>query len=252
MDRERCADAVKLLKLRATEWSVAAADHFWLHLVRRLDARLRQRQNIFEFSSDPHCLFRIALCPAAGERVPPGLRIEDGDFIGELHLWNEHVPPLPDGGPNFLWARLIWRRARDSFALLAESVRSDRRFDRVRVFRAKTRLGGERLDRFGRLVKSFGFEQVEELSCGTPRECLIALGESLHLWALLRAFNPTALATHRLIQLRFRQLWMSRETLLLRYPAARRFAGAPVFEADAAAGLDSLPLPPLPSKSALA
>lgn len=137
--------------------------------------------------------------------------------------------------------------------MLAESARCDSRFKHVPVFLAKTRLGGSKPRHFERLMKSFGFEQVEELTGGDWQERLAGLGECLHLWALLRAFNPIVLANHHLIQLSSRQLWMSREMLLAKYPARFRFAVvSQALAENEVPKLNSIAAAPPPSEHALA
>lgn len=196
------------------------ASYLLLPLCRRVDTFLRQRQSIFEFCHNPLCLLRIALRPAElTSGLPEGLPVQPGGLVGELHLWNEHIPPIPADGPNLAWARLLRERMFKSFALLAASVRHEPRFQAVNVFTAKTRLGGDRSrTHFERLMKPFGFERIADRKCRGWREQLSGIGECLHLWGLLWVFNPVALTHHRLIQLSFRQLWMSRQTLLEKYP----------------------------------
>jgi hypothetical protein len=254
MNVELCHNTVRWLKIRPADLSGFVADHFWLNLIRQMDVVLRRRQNIFEFCTDPRCLLRIALHPTTGEKLSSGVRVQNGGLIGELHLWNEHIPPIPASGPNFAWARLIRWRTAESFALLAESVHSDSRFKNVLVFHARTRLGADQPRHFERLMQSFGFERVEELTCSNWREQLTGLGECLHLWTLLCAFNPVALANHRLIELPFRQLWMSRETLLAKYPVRSHFlAAAPLpFNENDVSDPNPIPVTPLPSENALA
>jgi hypothetical protein len=201
-----------------------AVNHALSSIARQVDVFLRRQQDIFEFCDDPRCLLRIALRPVKADFVlPNGFQVKRGRLIGELHLWNEHIPPIPSGGPDFAWGKLIRLQTFRSFALLAENVCLDSRFRGVQIFCARTRLGADKSpELFDRLMQSFGFELVEKLACANWREQLVALGECLHLWSLLRAFNPVALTNHRLIQLPFRRLWMSRETLLRKYPAILR------------------------------
>jgi hypothetical protein len=196
------------------------ANHALTYAIRQMDARLRRRQHIFEFCDHPHCLLRLALRRAGTDFAPPaGFSLRRGASVGELHLWNEHILPIPAAGPSFVWAKTIRRRMRESLALLAESARADPRLKDVEMFGAKTGLGGDKPRApFERLMKSLDFDRVEELTRADWRERWVGLGENLHLWALLHAFNPMALADHRFFRLSFRQLWMSREALLEKYP----------------------------------
>ena len=59
------------------------------------DALLRHLYQIREFTDDPNCLLRLAIKQAGTPlRLSDGTRIMPGDPIGELHLWNDHVPPF--------------------------------------------------------------------------------------------------------------------------------------------------------------
>lgn len=198
------------------------ADYLWLSVIREVDGFLRRRQHIIEFCHDPRCLLRIALHSVEpGDPVNGSWRLQPGERVGELHFWNEHIPPVPAGGPNLAWAKLIRQRMFGSFALLAESVRTDASFKNVQVFFAKTRLGADKpRAHFERLTKPFGFERIEELACRGWQQKLVGLGECVHFWALLRAFNPETLTHRRFFQLPARQLWISRKTLLEKYPPA--------------------------------
>jgi hypothetical protein len=231
------------------------ANHALTYAILQMDARLRRRQHIFEFCNHPRCLLRLALRRVGDDfELPAGLSLPRGAGVGELHLWNEHIPPIPAEGPNFVWATTIRRQMRESLALLAESARDDFRLRDVAMFGAKTGLGGDKpRAHFERLMKSFGFERVEELTRADWRERLVGLGESLHQWALLHAFNPMALMDHRLIQLSFHQLWMSRETLLEKYPpGARGFATLLTVNECGVSDRRPVGVPPPTSETALA
>jgi hypothetical protein len=230
MNAENFPNAMRSLKTSWADLPALTANRALVSVIQQVDVFLRHQQNIFEFCDDPDCLLRIALRPVrAGFFLSTGFQVQPGKLMGELHLWNEHIPPIPAGGPDFAWGKLIRRQTLRSFSLLAENVCFDSRFRDVQVFCARTRLGGNKSpELFDRLMQFFGFELVEERACAGWREQLTGLGECLLQWSLLRAFNPAALTNHRLIQLPFRQLWMSRETLLRKYPATLRFPDGPL------------------------
>lgn len=187
--------------------------------VHRLDAFLRRQQNIFEFCDAPHCLLRVAVHPVeAGVILPSGYELRRGEFRGDLHLWNEHVPGLLATGADLLWAVLTRRRMRQSLALLAAAVQNDPRLDAAKVFCAETRLGaGKPRVQMERIAKFYGFELTDAPQPGNLQEHLSDLGERIHLCAMVRAFNPGALTMGHLIRTQRHQLWMSREVLLSKY-----------------------------------
>lgn len=102
--------------------------------IQRLDRHLRRRRGIFEFTDDPACVLRLAIAPdAAGAR------------IGELHFWNEQMPPT---------SFALGRRLHRSLVLLARFVASRPELADLRRFVADIFLDASypvaRLDRAAR------------------------------------------------------------------------------------------------------
>lgn len=56
-------------------------------------------------------------------RPPIGINtIESGALVADLHLWNEHIPPMPKGGPDLVWARQVSTQVRRSLDELARNL----------------------------------------------------------------------------------------------------------------------------------
>ncbi|MDB6112228.1 MAG: hypothetical protein JWR69_3978 [Pedosphaera sp.] len=199
---------------------IAGSGEMLAHSARRLDAHLRKKQGIFEFCDHPHCLLRVAVRRTEENLVlSDAIRLRRGELIAELHLWNEHIPQIPEDGPKLSWAVLTQRRMRHSLALLADQIRSGNRLDQVRVFHARALFGnGKSQARMERFAKLYGFELARTPPSNTLPGRLRNLGECLHQWALIRAFNPSALAGRRLTHVACHQLWISRDALLVRFP----------------------------------
>jgi hypothetical protein len=71
-----------------------------VYLIYRLDALLRHLYQIREFTDDPNRVLRLAIKQAVTPlSLSDGTGIMPGDPVGELHLWNDHVPRFPSGGP---------------------------------------------------------------------------------------------------------------------------------------------------------
>jgi len=67
--------------------------------VRGVDAILRHRQGIEEFTDDRHCIFRISTETAGRAAIlSDGAAIRPGDPLVQIHYWNEHMPVLPENG----------------------------------------------------------------------------------------------------------------------------------------------------------
>jgi YkoP-like protein len=199
-------------------------DDFWLALVGSVDAVLRSLHGIYEFTDDPECVLRVALTRARHPVIlSDGTRIADGEPIGALHLWNEHLPAYSERGPDLAWASDIRRRVLHSMRLLAAYVEREPAWRSVPAFSAATTLSNRLGDtQIRRLAARHGFERIEP-----PRSLvgkLHALGDCFNTWALTRAFNPAALSRQPFLRGRY-ELWISRSVLLGRYGTARQPAG---------------------------
>lgn len=190
--------------------------------VRRLDRWLRRRQGIYEFCDDERCLFRIALVRAREERaLSDGTRVAPGEAVIGLHLWNEHVPPLPRRGADLAWAARAGRLIGHSLRLLAVHVAAAPALRDVQALHGRMALPAGRDDAgepFA-LARRFGFDASAPRPEGGVRGRARELGRELLLWALIWGFNPGGLRNKGL-RWCWCELWMSRARLLSRYAAA--------------------------------
>src|SRR5260370_40664511 len=80
-----------------------------------------------------------------------GTRIREGELIGELHLWNEHIPRYSEHGPDLGWAADMRRRILLSLRLLAQHVERHPAWQHLPAFRAdatlSSRLGAIQIPR---------------------------------------------------------------------------------------------------------
>jgi len=195
----------------------------WLlsNAVRRLDLRLRHRQGIIEFTSDPACILRLSAHHAEGDFTLRDRVVRRGERLGEIHLWNEHILPMTRGGANIMWGAAMRRRLRRSLECLADFVERDEAFADVEMFRGEVAFGpGKDLDRTRCFASGFGFEITVRPENGGLGSRLAATGQTIFLWAMMHTFNRGSLRSlKRLTHPTWLQLWMSRDTLLTRYAA---------------------------------
>ena len=72
-------------------------------------------------------------------------RLQPGDAVGELHLWNEHLLLVSVRRRDLRWAVTMRRRATQSLRLLAAHLLSDHRFDDVKaLYIQPASVGGRR------------------------------------------------------------------------------------------------------------
>jgi len=190
-------------------------------MIRSLDAWMRERQGITEFTDDPNCILRISLEAADRELLlADGAVVRLGDPILEIHFWNERLP-LASGATGLGWGGRFGRRLRRSFDGLAVALERDPRFSDAVAVRGKLAFAGARNNadcrRFGAW---FGFEVAEDARALTPRQRLHDVVEDFWLFALTYTFNPGALHGRSLVR-RHDDMWISRARLIERYGARR-------------------------------
>jgi hypothetical protein len=182
---------------------------------------LRAYHGISEYTDDPVCVFRIGRGLArAPMRLADSTVIAPGEPVGFLHLWNEHLPPYTNGGPDLAWAADMRRRVFRSLQMLAEVVEREPAWRGVQAFRGDATLS-RRLGeiQIRRLAERYGFERVP--SAPSMLQQLHFIGDCFNAWALTLAFNPAALERQGFLRGRC-EVWISRRTLLGRYGRADR------------------------------
>jgi hypothetical protein len=175
--------------------------------VRLVESWLRRANHVFEFTDDPECLLRLQISRAPGEPVV------------ELHLWNEHIPPLPASGPDWGWANRTQRLFLRSLRAAAREMQRDPRFAGVKAVRAVSVLfspGASPGDHSGgaHLMQRLGFDLVP---C---RSALGAFGdfwENFYAWWLMWAFNQVSVQRRQFFRLRRMEAWMPAEAFIQRF-----------------------------------
>jgi hypothetical protein len=187
-------------------------------IVRRLDALLRQVCEIREFSHAEWCLLRIAIGSSDRDfTFADGTCIRRGEPIGELHLWNEHVPPLPERGPDLGWALQFRHRLRRSLHELSVYVERDPAYRSIRAFRGEGVLGSRHeVKRLAAMARAWGFDVPRAERQGW-RRMAGDFWRNLYAFALLWAFNPGGTKGHALRELRRDEFWITREALTRQY-----------------------------------
>jgi hypothetical protein len=211
--------------------SIARPVDLWEGAVGLFHSTIRVYYGVYESTDDPACVLRIGLAEArAAILLSGGTRVEAGELIGTLHWWNEHLPRYSRSGPDFGWACAMRGRMLHSLHLLALYIECESARRQIRALRGDAALSARPgAAQVQRLAGRYGFERV-------PRDPSIlrrlhALGDSVTLWGLTRAYNPAALARQPFLR-DHHELWISRAALLERYsdgptPVA---AGAPLAE----------------------
>lgn len=190
----------------------------WLErAVFTLDRWLRRREGIYEYSTDPHCVFRVGLGNADQDlTLADGTEIHAGDPLLMLHLWNENLPVMGQGGPTVAWARQVSRAIHDSLRELARYLHQRVELDDVGALYGDMHLASARqAAQLARIVTRYGFEVVDDYDATRP-SALHRFGKSILIVLLVAATNPVALRS-AVLRRYHKRVFLSRATLARRY-----------------------------------
>jgi hypothetical protein len=184
-------------------------------LIRRFDALVRQAIGVFEFCDDEDCLLRLQITRAPHLLSFPGQEVGAGESVLALHLWNEHLPALPEAGPDLAWARRTQRLFIRSLRAAAAQMRLDPRMASVRAVGGITVLFFPG-DRSGGIlfIQRLGFTVMPYHQ---PLGRFGEFWENFYTWWIMWTYNPVSLRHRQLFQLRRSEFWMPVEEFLNRY-----------------------------------
>lgn len=183
-----------------------------------LDLWLRQRQEVFEYTSSRDCIFRIQIGRLAHAAVlSDGTCLEPGERILELHLWNEQIPVIPPGGASLTWARRMSRQLDVSLAELRRYLVTRPDLADIRAVRANMSFAtSEQVSQVARISHRYGFDPVPDPRGLTLAGRLHLFGENILITLLVLAQNAEALRRDSLRRDRS-QVFLSRGVLERRY-----------------------------------
>jgi hypothetical protein len=207
----------------------AAAPSLGRRVICGIDRLLRRAQSICEFTTSEHCLLRLAISRAdASVRLHDGVSIENGGTIAVLHLWNEHLPPLPKGGPTFAWANRMRQQLLHSLDELAAYAAASSSLRNVVAFQARGAFVSRgRSEKMVSIAAGFGFERIVRDRQPPLIIRVQDFVDNFWLWGLVWAFNPRSLRGRALIRQRD-ELWISKATLIERFGPGTRHRATPV------------------------
>ncbi len=189
-------------------------------LTRAIDRGQRYMLRIQEFSSDPDCIYRLSIERAPRSAVlPDGTVFQQGEPIGIIHLWGEHMPVIPSSGVNLAWAARMARALRRSTSLLAQHAVKDKSLQSISAFGNDAFLFYNQTSI--RLLERIGFVVLDDVPANRLHQRARIRVVRLWTWLLRRAFNHQSARGIRPSDLQYRSIWLSRRTLLERYASHR-------------------------------
>jgi len=173
----------------------------WLQsAVFALDARIRDKLGVYEYTVHPECLFRLQLVHVEDPLVlADGTAVARGSRALALHLWNERMPIMGPLGPTLAWARKVDRAIHASLRELARYLAAQPSLRRY-GFEAAVGTADRRslIHRFGDAVLVLMLVWATNpcvvrsalLRCGNIRLCVSRAALERRYTASIRAANP--------------------------------------------------------------
>ena len=182
-----------------------------------LDRWLRRWHGVYEFTAHRECIFRAERGLAeASALLSDGARVHRGDPILKVHLWNEHMPAMGQGGPTIAWARRVSRALDTSLRELARHVAQCSDLEAVTAICADMRLApAKQCAQPARIMSRYGFETAKDSRVGRPGP-LRLIGENVLMMLLVLATNPVAFRA-AVLRRDHARIMMSRAKLLRLY-----------------------------------
>jgi hypothetical protein len=185
--------------------------------VQGIDAVLRRVNHVQEFTDDEHCLLRIAVAKSNCDiTLSDGTKVAKGETIGELHLWNEHIPPMPRSGPDFAWGVRAYALLVHSFRALAHYAATHPEWSRIRAWHGESSFLPKGIgvpEFFSRL----GFDVVRQENPTNFLHKFVDFWENFYWWMLAWAFNPASLKRKELLKMERWEVWLSSARLQEKY-----------------------------------
>nr|MBC7245783.1 hypothetical protein [Chloroflexota bacterium] len=189
--------------------------------IQGIDAVLRRVNHVQEFTDDRWCLIRIALTKSNQDIVlSDGTRVTKGEIIGELHLWNEHIPSMPRSGPDFAWGVRAYSLLVRSFRALAQYTAMHPELSRIRAWRGESSFLPKGMG-LPNLFRRLGFDVVRSESQSNLLRKFVDFWENFYWWMLAWAFNPASLIYKELLKMERWEVWLSSARLQEKYGNSR-------------------------------
>ena len=205
--------------------------HPWLaEALFALDARLRRRQAVFEYSRHPACIFRLDIARSSRSiALRDGARVHTGQRVARLHFWNEHIPPFPRNGATIAWARQMQQAIATSLRELAYYLASRPDLGDITMICGNIPSGTRtQTEQLARIMAHYGFEAIPGPDDLTIGQRMRRFGENILISLIVFAQNAGALRLDTLNRVRV-PIYFSRRLLNEKYGPASK--PAPIAEA---------------------
>ena len=156
-----------------------------------------------------------------------GTVVHRGQRIVHLHLWNEHIPPVPATGTTIRWARQMQRGMAIALHELAKYLAARPELADIAAIFADVPCGTQsQAHQLSTIMAHYGFETVSEEEPALLGERLHRFGDNILISLMVLAQNSVALRADSLRRVRV-PIYLSRRGLAQRFGDPKQAAEIP-------------------------
>ncbi|MEN2983696.1 MAG: hypothetical protein ABDH25_01550 [Dictyoglomaceae bacterium] len=187
---------------------------FWGFLVIILDKIVSLFLGVKKFTENPKCILRYRPVKVKKDIVlPNGDIIKKNSWIIDLHLWNEHLPPIPKDGVDLDWGRKFYSLLINSFLELLDFLENSR-WKNVEYLFGETAFFFVDQERVIRFLNKLGFLVLPLEEGKTHGEDFYRFLQNGYSWCLIYAYNKESLKRKKdFFYVRRYNLWVKKDVL---------------------------------------
>jgi hypothetical protein len=170
---------------------------------------------VFEFSENQDCILRLQVAKISHPLSFSEDTIPTGAEVLVLHVWNEHMPPMPPGGADLAWTKKTFQAFLKSLGEAADYVKSKPAMKEVRAVGGITILlfSGDRASG-ARFMERLGFAVMPY---SNPLGRFGEFWENFYSWMLMWTYNPGSVRYRPVMGFRRAEFWMPVEEFVWKY-----------------------------------
>ncbi len=184
-------------------------------IIRRFDDWLSHVEGVEPFTDDPQCIMRIQTGQIEHDIIFSNRTIRSGSRALFLHFWNNHMPILPDGGPDLAYGLRFQRAIVHSMKLIAQHIQNEPSLDEIQIVGGITTfISREQADGGRATFQHLGF------TIFPYHRVLGAFGEfweNFYGWWLMWTYNPVSARYRKMFEMQRTEFWMTKENFLDRF-----------------------------------
>ncbi len=167
-----------------------------------------------KFSNNPKCILRYRPLKIKEDiLLPNGEVIKKNSYVIDLHLWNEHLPPIPRDGVDLSWGRKFYSLLINSFLELLDFLDNSKWKDVEYMFGeiAFFFIDQERIIKF---LNKLGFMVIPKKEGRTHGEDFYRFLQNGYSWCLIYAYNKESLKRKKdFFYVKRYNLWVKKDIL---------------------------------------